>query len=163
MTGNSSGRVGAGVGGISVSCGGLGHWLCLPCGGDGCRQVTSWRAGGFRSGGVRNVTDTGGINESYSFWTMGITHPLIQHRILEDLNPPPYIHFLPSDLPFLSLISSFLYLQPTDANVHNRRAYNPLSVRSAAPQKQYFSSLLGTEDKAYPSRPTSSLWQQHRG
>ena len=67
MTGNSSEGVCAGVGGISVSLGGLGHWLCLMCFGDGRRQVNSWRAGGFGSGGVRSVTDTGGINESDSF------------------------------------------------------------------------------------------------
>jgi hypothetical protein len=67
MTGNNSERVCAGLGGISVSWAGLGHWLCLLCVGDGCQQVTSWRASGFRSGGVRNVTDTGGINESDSF------------------------------------------------------------------------------------------------
>ena len=67
MNGNSSERVGAGVGGISVSWGGPGHWLCLLCGGDRHRQVTSWRAGGFGSGGVGNVTDTGGINKSDSF------------------------------------------------------------------------------------------------
>jgi len=67
MTSNSSEQDGAGVGGISVSWGGQGHWLCLLCGGDGCRQVTSCRAGGFGSGGVRNVTDTGGINKSDSF------------------------------------------------------------------------------------------------
>jgi hypothetical protein len=67
MTGNSSERVCAGVGGISVSWGGLGHWLCLLCGGDGRQEVTGWRAGGFRSGGVRNLTDTDGINQSDSF------------------------------------------------------------------------------------------------
>ena len=50
-----------------MSWGGLGHWLCLLRGGDCRRQVTSWRAGGFGSGGVRNVADTGGINESDSF------------------------------------------------------------------------------------------------
>jgi len=101
MTSNSSEQVGAGVGGISVSWGGQGHWLRLLCDGDGCRQVTSCRAGGFGSGGVRNATDTGGIDRSDSFRTAETTRPLIQHHIPEDLNPSPHIHFLPSGISLL--------------------------------------------------------------